>query len=317
MLRKHSIFVLCWILCFSIVMGCSTESETQTSIEPNSKGWPRTIENADGTTVKLKKKPEKIAVLHFGYSEYLFALGVAPIATTDIHMPKKFETLKPYQKEVSKMEDLGDSMSPNLEKLVQLQPDLIIAGSFQEKILDQLRKIAPVVIDKRDYQGLGWKETLQYYAKIVGEEEKAKQYIQKTEQTITDARKQFDKYHDKTFVFLRPQSKGSFGIVGSKGFEYYHEEGFGLKTPKDYPKEWKAVSLEGIAKLNPDYIFFQDDLKRSQEAVKQAEKDQVWKNMEAVKNGHVYYLDVSLNTGSPLAVELAAKTIKEKLENQK
>ena len=307
----------CWfLLCFLFLLGCShVPSNTEVGTTKDSaKGWPRTIENADGTTTLLEQKPKRIAVLHFGYTEYLLALGVTPIATTDLSMPRKFATLKPYQKELAQMEDLGSSMSPSIEKLIRLKPDLIIAGSFHQNILDQLKKIAPVVIDRRGYQDLGWKETILYYAKITGEEEKANQYIQETEKIIETTKKKLARYQNQTFVFLRPQSKGNFGIVGKKGFHYYHEQGFGLQTPANYPQEWQLVSLEGLAKLNPDVIFFQDDQKRSQQAVKQVEKDRVWQQINAVKNGRVYYLDVSLNTGSPLAIQLAAQTITENLE---
>lgn len=317
MFQKHLRYSICLLLIVALLVGCSQSTTTSTNsqaTEETEKGWPRKIENADGTTTELKQKPKRIAVLHFGYTEYLLALGVAPIATTDLSMPKSFETLKPYQKELAQMEDLGDTMSPSIEKLIQLKPDLIIAGSFQKNIHEQLRKIAPVVIDKREYQNMGWKETIQYYAQITGEEEKANQYIQEVEQTISETKKKLEKYRDQTFVFLRPQSKGNFGVVGSKGFGYYHEEGFGLKTPEGYPNDWQTLSLEGLAKLNPDYIFFQDDEQRSKEAVKQVEKDQVWQNIPAVKNGNIFFLDVSLNTGSPLAVQLAAKTIVENLE---
>lgn len=318
-MKRYFLVGLCMLLMISIFTACSSASETSnnestTSQENHADGWPRTIENQDGSKTELKKKPKKIAVLHFGLSEYLFALGVAPIASTDIDMPKSFATLKPYEKELNKMEDLGQTMSPNLEKLIQLQPDLIIATVEHEKILDNLKKIAPVIIEK---ENSNWKDTLTYFANIVGEEQKAKEFIQNTEKTISDTKEKLKKYNDKTFVFLRPMQKGSFGIIGSKNFDHYHENGFDLKTPQGYPENWQETSLEGLAKLNPDYIFFQDDIQRSQDAVKQIEKDQVWQNINAVKNGHVYYLDVSLNTGSPLAIELAAKTITENLEKQR
>lgn len=307
-----------------VVTGCnSTDSKNEGATIPkeepeaSTSSWPRSIQNDDGTTVVLEKKPEKIAVLHFGYSEYLLALGITPIATTNKDIAHTFATLQPFQSDFDQMKDLGETSSPSLEKLAELKPDLIIAGSFHSDILEGLRKIAPVIIDKRGNDPtMSWQDTITYYGDILGEEAKAEEYIQKTEQIIQDTNKALAKYSDQTFVFLRPSSKGDFGIVGSKAFGHYHENGFGLKTPEEYPTEWANISLEGLVSLNPDYIFFQDNKEAVDKAIENVKNDTVWQNINAVKNGNIYFLDISLNTGSPLAIELAAKTITESLEQK-
>lgn len=321
--KKYFIMLLTLALTILALTACgSNKDETNaTTKESASKeaanNWPRTIENSDGTVAELVKKPEKIAVVHFGYAEYLLALDNAPIATTNKEVALSFETLKPYEDALNKMEDLGETMAPNIERLAEMKPDLIIAGAFQKDMLDNLRKIAPVIVDKRDVDvDMGWQDTITYYGEILGEEDKAQQYIEETEQVIKETHDKLTAYQDETFIFVRPDGKGNFGVVGSDSFEHYHEKGFGLHTPEGYPEQWEDMSLEGLFKLNPDYIFFQDNLQTVEAAMKQVENDDVWKNLTAVKNDHVYYLDISLNTGSPLAIKLAAKSIIESLEQK-
>lgn len=315
-MRKWLAFLMMSLLLLAMA-GCGNK-KVEAEPEPKEQqekavaesAWPRTIKNDDGTEAVIEKKPEKIAVLHFGYAEYLLALNEAPIATTNKDIALSFETLKPYHTEINAMVDLGETMSPNLEELVNLKPDLIIAGNFQDEILENLRKIAPVVVDKRNKTvNMNWQDTITYYGEIVGAEDKAQQYIKETEKTIADTKQALAQYEDKTFVFLRPGAKGKFSVLGRESFTYYHDEGFGLKVPEGYPEKVEEMSLEGLMDLKPDYIFFQDKKELIDESIKQVENDNVWQNITAVKDGHVYALDISLNTGSPLAIELAAKDI--------
>lgn len=275
--------------------------------------WPRTYKDGLGKEVVIEKQPQKIAVLHFGYVEYLLALGVDPYAAAQLSTVEKFKTLKPYP-QMGSIIDVGQVMSPNLEKLVELQPDLIIAGTgIHDKAYDSLSKISTVVY-KKNYGS--WKETLNDYAQLLGKEAEAESLVQKTEQVIKETREKLAKYQDKTFVFLRPSSKGAFGVVGSKVYIHYHdkENGFGLKTPANYPENWADISLETLSEMNPDYIFFQDDVNNCKALVDTMSANSVWKSISAVRDGNIHYLDLSLNTASPLAIQLAAEEIVKSLE---
>lgn len=292
----------------------NTEELTESSSEEVAGEWPRSIEDAYGNEVIIDKKPEKVAVLHFGYVEYLLALGVVPVAAPSLDYVAEFETLQPFHTDLSSVEDIGDVETPNIEKLVELEPDLIIGDShFHDSLVESLEKIAPVILRKND---LDWKGQLEYYGSILGADERASEFITESEEIIAETNEKLEKFNDKKFVFLRPSSKATFGIIGSSYYAHYHENGFGLNTPADYPEQWTEISLEGLAEMNPDYIFFQDVKESSQEAIAEVENDNVWNSISAVIEGDVYFIDISLNTASPLAIQLAAKQIVEALETE-
>lgn len=270
--------------------------------------WPRTYTDGLGKEAVIEKQPEKVAVLHFGYTEYLLALGITPLAAAQLSVVESFGTLKEFP-QMAEIIDVGEVMSPNLEKLVELQPDLIIAGTgIHDNAYDSLSKISTVAF-KNNYGT--WKETLNDYAQLLGREEQAEALIEETEGIIAETRDKLAGFKDKTFVFLRPSSKDGFGVVGSKIYAHYHDEkdGFGLKTPENYPENYETISLEALSEMNPDFIFFQDSEETSRELVDSLASNAVWQGISAVRNGHVDYLDISLNTGSPLAIQLAAKQL--------
>jgi len=297
----------------STLQAAETEGQDKNTESDFKSAWPRTYVDGLGKEVVIEKEPQRIVVLHFGYTEYLLALDVVPVGVASLSITQQFKTLNQYE-ELSNITDVGETVTPNLEKILELQPDLIIAGvGIHDDMRESLEKIAPVVFKKNYGQ---WDETLQDYAQILGREEKAEQYIESTKEIIAQTRRELEKYSDKTFVFLRPASKSEFGIVGSKVYSHYHDsqDGFGMNVPESYPESWIEISLEALTEMNPDYIFLQDKEELCRQKVAEMESSSVWNSITAVKEGNIGYLDISLNTGSPLAIRLASEQILEHLK---
>ena len=86
--------------------------------------------------------PKRVAVLAWELAEQVIELGVIPIAMPETQQYKQW-VVKPSIPVT--VEDLGSRDEPNLEKLMQLKPDLILIGYSQSDIKEQLEKIAPVL----------------------------------------------------------------------------------------------------------------------------------------------------------------------------
>lgn len=314
------------ILLMGVLAGCAggasqtpsatTAATGQESQQPSEAGtkeadsnkkseWPRTITDATGNQVVISERPERIAVLHPLYMDYFFALGVPPIASGNaVSALKEFATLQPYAG-TAEVEDLGSGRDLNLEAIMAAKPDVIVTfkGHIDGKY-EELSKIAPVVqIDYSDK----WENATMMCAQIVGKEELAEQLIKETKEKIEKTKEQMGDLKNKSFALLRVDSKNSFTAQGTKNTVYYNEtDGFGLKKPEQYPEEGAGLSLEALAEMDPDYIIIQHSPDLAKAAVQEKEDSTVWKSMKAVKDKHVLYFDNSLNTGSVLAIRLAA-----------
>jgi len=86
--------------------------------------------------------PTRVASLNWELTENVIELGVEPIAVADIKGYQEWVT-KPALPNAS--QDIGDRAEPNLEKLAQLEPDVILIGAALFGIKSRLEKIAPVV----------------------------------------------------------------------------------------------------------------------------------------------------------------------------
>ncbi|MGG1532330.1 AraC family transcriptional regulator [Brevibacillus agri] len=295
----------------------STQQTTEASAAANAQQakqqqWPRTYVDATGKEVVIAKQPQRVAVTHFGMMEYFFALETPPIASTLAErMLGSFETLKPYAKTAT-VKDIGEVTTPNLELMTELEPDLIVAFSgTHNDVYEDLSHISTVAMINNTEERT-WAETLREYAKLIGKEQLAEDYITKLEALMAEAREKLATKKDKTVTFLRASGDGStFYVLDDNDVSYAFDEksGLGLKPPGQYKLEGDVVSLEGITVLDPDYIFLVDYLDNMDTTLAELNKSKVWQSLKAVKANHVYPLDVSISTKGPLAVEYTTKEL--------
>ena len=83
--------------------------------------FPLTVVDDEGTSVELAHRPERIASLTPGTTEILFAIGAGDrvIATTDFD---------DYPAEAEPLPDVASFGSVDLERIVELEADLVFAG---------------------------------------------------------------------------------------------------------------------------------------------------------------------------------------------
>lgn len=320
--------MLSLVLFTSILAGCAKTPANNETTTPDADGssnesaWPRTIEDALGKQIILEKKPERVALLDFGYIETLFALDIMPIASTFAERSLYgFGTLQSYAAN-AQIEELGENKAPNLEKLVELEPDLILYTA-EERNLDMelyeaASKIAPVVT----FNIPDWKEQLRAFAECLGEEETAEAYISDVETLIADSRKKLAVTGDKTvaILFERSSDVGNFLVISSDDNPVWFdtEDGLGLTPPDGYPETGQEmISLEGVAAMNPDYIFLCGALGTEANGYEQSylseetQASSVWQSLNAVKDGNVYYMDAAVRAAGPLGIKLGIETIVE------
>ena len=319
--------IVAFVIVTAMLAGCARAPAASPSVNEGSGGqpsvtstsktgstdlgvWPRTIRDAASHEIVLQERPERVVVLHPLYLDYFLALDTPPVASGNaMSALEEFATLKPYQGTVE-IADLGSGRDLNLEAVIAANPDVIVTfKGHVDANYDELSKIAPVV--QIDY-GDTWENATMLCAQIIGKEQLAEQLINDTKEIITKTKEQMSGMNGKSFALLRVDGKANFTAQGSKNTVYYNEAtGFGLLKPEGYPEDGQVLSLEALSAMNPDYIIIQHDLKTAQAAVKEKEAMAVWKSLKAVKENHVQFFDNSLNTGSVLAIRLAAENFME------
>ena len=278
----------------------------QTSVDEAA--FPRTYTDARGKEVTIEKKPERIAVTTWMITEKLFALDTPPIAADTVETMSTWASMKDYF-EKYQVEDLGTEV--NVEKLLEMKPDIILATSSNEKILDQLEEIAPVIVFDVSLMFGDWQASTREVAKVIGEEAAAETFIDDLMTQITQTKEELS-VDGKTVGFLRLWSKTIYSMGVATCAAYYDESnGLGLEIPQGWPEEIGELSLEALTEMNPDYIFISSS--EDEAYMEELGKNSVWNSLKAVKEGQVYSIDLSALSGGALASKYGVQVVSDAL----
>ncbi len=299
-----------------MLVGCGTNGTTT-----ENKASDKTVKVTDVRgEVEIPAEPQKIVDLS-GNSDILSILGYKVIGTanSDAYDYTKFPA---YLEETLKgAEILGYSMQDTMdvEAVMNLNPDLIVISTVQEKMYDQLNEIAPTVMIK--LEALNWKEDVKAFAKVFNKEEAANKWISNYESKAKEAGDNVKKEYGESTTYLSfLASGGQFFIFDGAGFGNVLYEDMGLAKPEGMPEQsdisLPVVTYEGLASIKSDYIF----LIATDEDLAQLESNAIWNSLPAVKEGKVVKLQSSpyFNQGySPIGRELLIDEIGEMLNGTK
>lgn len=316
-MKKKSIFKNIIVACLTsmLFVGCTNTSNSAVKEES------KTIKVTDVKgEVEIPSNPERIVDLS-GKSDVLSILGYKVIGTanSDAYDYTKFpsyleETLKGAQILGYSMQDTMD-----IEAVMNLNPDLIIISTVQEKMYDQLKEIAPTVMIKSE--ALNWKEDVRNFSKVFNKEDIANKWIEDYEVKAKDAGEKVKKTLGENSTYLSfLASGGQFYIFDGAGFGNVLYEDMGLAKPEGMPEQ-KDISLpvvtyEGLAKIMADNIV----VIATDEDLKTLEGNAIWNSLPAVKNNKVTKLPSSpyFNQGySPIGREKLLNEIVEMLNDTK
>jgi len=298
-------------------VGQAETSNTGTNTEANTQ--ERVVKSLKGD-ITIPADPKRVIGLSVVYPEFLYALGITPIAVQNYH--QDFPAyLQDAFKDTLKM---GISQTPNFEAILAADPELIIApGWWAEKDYDQLSKIAPtVILPQRE----DWKDELRDIAEVLDKKELAETVMQDLQAKADQAK---EKLHsligDESVMYMMIMEK-EFVIYGENSSRgtFIHKQ-LGLKSMPNYPQEElsQSISLEKIPEYNPEHIILQLDDDTNKEIIDRYEEmlnGALWKNMTAVKKKQVYIMGGKewFNLGmSPLAESYAIDEVVRAFENKR
>lgn len=237
--------------------GNSSTVSTQTS--NTTEQTTVSIKDSNGDRVEVQKNPQKVVVFDNGSLDTLDALGVG-----DRVIGAATKNLPSYLDKYKDVESAGGIKEPDLEKINQLQPDLIIISGRQSDYKEELAKIAPTlylaVDTKEPWESV--QQNVNALAEIFGKEDKAKEELATLTKEIEETKEKASKLEQTALVTLVNEGQLSAYGSGSR-FGLIHDV-FGFKQADDQIEastHGQSVSYEYILEKNPGILFVVDRTK--------------------------------------------------------
>ena len=253
----------------------------------------KTIVHDFGTT-ELKKAPKRIVILDNLYGEILNPLDITPVgATTGQADSQEFSTLFKKQYKDAKVVSVGWQGSPDLDKIAELKPDLILMTGEQEDLYEELSEIAPTVgYQINTDENWDYHETSLKVAEIFDKRDEMKKDLDRVDaREAVFAENVKARFGNQKLMYLRVTDNdiryyayGHFGYL----YDTYHFNRAETFNPDDM---FQVIDPDKLKDINPDLLIVQAD---SQELLDNKLKNNpVWSSLKAVQNNKVIYADYS------------------------
>ena len=253
-----------------------------------------TITHRKGET-KVPKNPERVVVLDYGSLDIMNTIGKEPIGLAKANLTNYLSKYKD-----DKYADVGTLKEIDMEKINELNPDLIIIEGRQESFYEELKKIAPTIMlgtDGSDYFG-SLEANLKAIGTIYGLENELKEKMDSLNKRVEEINKKINADNKTALVTMVNEGKMSVFGKGSRFGIMYDKFGF---TPADekieVSKHGQNISYEYLVSKDPDYLFVIDKgivAGGNQKPAKDVVENDLTKKTKAYKDGKIIYLDTQV-----------------------
>lgn len=249
--------------------------------------FPLTITDDLDREVTIARQPERIISLSPVNTEILFALelGEKVVGITNICN---------YPPQAQEKEKIGDYNNPNLEKIIELEPDLILASHGNPiELIDQLERLNYTVVGLNPKNIDDVISSITMVGKITGKDEEATKLTEEMEERIEAVLSKTSNLVENNrprvlyVVWYKP-----LWTAGSGTFidELIQKAG-GANIAGDIPG-WPQMNLEVVLGKNPQVVIVGEGHPGG--LVETVRKESLLETIDAFKYNQIYTIDADI-----------------------
>lgn len=255
---------------------------------------PQTVDYTDdtGRTVTIGGTVEAVVSLAPANTEILFALGAGDMVVGDTEFCN-------YPEEAVAIENVGGFSTVNVERIIELEPDIVFGEAGHEDVAAQLEDAGiPVYMTKAvDFDTV--MDNISVIGEIVGKSDEAAQLVADLESRIDAVTSVTDSITDKKDVLyllwndpIMSAGPGTFinDVISSAG---------GANIAAESGTAWPVLDMESVIVADPDVIILAPH-GGSGISKEDLMADPAWSTINAIEDGNVFEMsngDIILRPG--------------------
>ena len=284
---RRLVYLLSFILVLTLIVNVSLAGN-----------FPVTVKDDVGRKITVYKEPQRIISTAPSVTEILFALGLNEkiVGVT---------TLCNYPEEAKTKEKIGTFQSPNIEKILSLKPDIVIAtGGVQRQTVEKLEQLGiPVFVSyPRTMEEVI--RSIYTIGHITGAEESAKKLAFDLKLRVAKVTSKVSKARVKPKVFFELWNEPLMSAGPGSFIDDIIRKAGGINIAGSSKSAYPIFSLEQLVKEDPDVIIGAESSMGANPL--DVSKRPGWNTLKAVKNQKVFMIndDIVFRAGPRLVLAL-------------
>ncbi|MCB2341139.1 ABC transporter substrate-binding protein [Clostridium estertheticum] len=305
--RKNIITIVLAVFCLVLSAcgnnGVINNGQNITKKATSAVTYPLKVVDSYNRTITIEKEPKRIIAIAPNITEGIYALGKG----TSLVGRSDYDN---YPVKANKLTSVGDLLKPNIEKIVELKPDVVIASThFDKNVIKKLEELnIKVIVLYGEENFTGVYDTMSKLGQIVNASDKALSIISAMQKKVADVTKKVKGAKKPTVYYVAGFGKSGDFTAGKDTFIGNMIDMAGGENAAKDVVGWK-YSVEKLVEKNPDVLIC-SKLYGSKKGI---EATNGYKDLKAVKSGKLLEVDENIITrqGPRLAdgLEAIAKLI--------
>ena len=287
---RNSLKLSAVLIAAAAVMGACRGGAVAPNAADAPKPEPRVVTDDLGRRVTVPAAVTRVVSLAPSVTEIIFAVGAGDrlVGVT---------TFCNYPEQARSIAKIGDTMTPNMEAIVALRPDVVFVSSASQlegftRLLEQ-NGIAVYVIDPQSLPDL-YGKSLRQLGTLFGKNDDASRLADSLERRHREICRITNGCADQAEggpaavrVFVQVSREPLFTVGKSSFLRQVIRDAGGILVTEDVETAFPKLSKETASALNPDVLILSD-------SEDNREPNDAFKNSPAVRNGRVYRVNADL-----------------------
>jgi iron complex transport system substrate-binding protein len=259
---------------------------------------PKVMTDEVGRRVQIGTDVKRVVSLAPNLTETIYALGLGKLLVGDTN----FCDTPPAAKLQA---HIGDPQNPNLESIVALQPDLVLATTSINRVetADALKQLGFQVYTSDPQTVRGMLDSVEHIAEAMNEKQRGTELVALLQQRLDAVHARLRErpmVHVLFVVWLEPLLS-----IGQDTFISDALRWAGAESVVVSKQKWPHLSIEEVVRLQPDYIVFTADHSGGASTeLADLRARPVWRDLDAVEQGHVVNVSDEIVRPSPGLVDV-------------
>ncbi len=265
---------------------------------------------------EFAQPPQRVVALSWSLAEQLLELGVTPVGVADVEGYGKWVVRPALPEDVA---SVGLRKEPNLERIAELAPDVILASDDQLAFVPNLEKIAPVLhfdtfsADHDNHQVA--RETFIALGRLFDREAAARTKLADLDARLAALRAQVAAHFGGAppeVTVVRPIDDARVAIHGENAMPVFALRALGLDSGFPLPATQWGITLkkwEEIGRIRSGIVLYIEPFEQADEVFSKT----LWQAMPVVREGRVHPIPATWTYGGATSVGYLAEVIARKL----